>query len=643
MAHRSSAPPPVIMVRVPWFVGATRRKVARKRSKGETSPYLGPITKTELTAHDSGVVLSNTDPEAERDPPTAPTPVSFPSQAPRSSPSSWSNDTPPPQLQPIFARVLKPSDISDAHLEALNIQVDSPCPPDELLHHAPDGTSYLPPLSPDQAITPASYADATKVDAASTKRRKDFDERLVELRIDNDTGYRVITRTTKPGNRPPRLGYMRKFWEGLESMSQYWDTGLDQYYEGPAPSADEKIEKGTKRQKLDSSQASQVTVPIFGKGHNKENDAGSESKSEEAATLDEASQTPLPENDDLLTGLENALLDLPERATSSTPEPRTCLRYKGRRTGTGRDMPDQFRTDTVKAFVEGVVWAFQCNVAAPRQMPIVQMNKLNLPVRQSAGVFRVPKERSKARSGWLEGPITCIQVRAETDFEAADLSEFQSKTKARLDVMRELGGLLQCAQERHRQGKTEVQPGQGKWWTEKKRWGGGNGGEVEAQQGNSDTKDVLQMAEEMITGRSSKTRKKKTPAMLWKELKCGSKLWDAKMDYEAVGKDPTSDFDEIFMVSALNHHISILKLTVHGAYIDYLLTEQLPNPMPSDPAWCAPRLQRTQWYDLLDIEQRVQAFCVLWGIMAYLTRDVNTTARPMEGDVDVDMPEVVGT
>ncbi|KAK4498117.1 hypothetical protein PRZ48_010773 [Zasmidium cellare] len=627
MAHRTSAPPPVIMVRVPWFVGATRRKVGRKRSTGKISDS-GPSANPSLTPRDSGVVLSNTNPEEERDPPTAATPVSFPSQTPITSTASWSNDTPPAQLRPIFSRVMKPSDISDAHLQALNIQVDSPCSPDELLSQAPDGTSYFPPLSPDQAITAASYADATKVDAASAKRRKDFDERLAELRIDNDTGYRIITRTTKPGIKPPRLGYMRKFWEGLESMSQYWDTGLDEYYEGPAPFADEKAKKGSKRQKLDSPRASQVTIPIFGRGHNKENDAGSDAKSEEIATLDEASQTPLPESDDLLANLEQAL-NLP---TSATPEPRTCLRYKGRRTGTGREMPDQFRTDTVKAFVEGVVWAFQCNVAAPRQMPIVQMNKLNLPVRQTAGVFRVPKERSKARSGWLEGPIMCIQVRPETDFDAADLSPFQSRTKARLDMMRELGGLLQCAQERHRQGKTEVQPGLGKWWTEKPRWGGGPGGKVETQLGNSDTKDVLQMAEEMVSGRSSKTRKKKTPAMLWKELKCGSKLWDAKMDYEAVGKDPNSEFDEIFMVSALNHHISILKLTVHSAYIDYLLTEQLPDPLPSDRSWCAPRLQRTQWYDLMDIEQRVQAFRALWGIMAFLTRDVNTARTDLEGD-----------
>ena len=33
--------------------------------------------------------------------------------------------------------------------------------------------------------------------------------------------------------------------------------------------------------------------------------------------------------------------------------------------------------------------------------------------------------------------------------------------------------------------------------------------------------------------------------MLWKELRPGSKVWDEKMDYEAIGKDPNSQYDEV--------------------------------------------------------------------------------------------------
>lgn len=80
-------------------------------------------------------------------------------------------------------------------------------------------------------------------------------------------------------------------------------------------------------------------------------------------------------------------------------------------------------------------------------------------------------------------------------------------------------------------------------------------------------------------------------------------------------------------MSSLNHHISILKLTVHDAYIQYLQSETFPDPVPLDKDWCSPTLQRTQWFDLLDVDERVQAFRALWGVTAYLTRDIDSSAE----------------
>lgn len=94
---------------------------------------------------------------------------------------------------------------------------------------------------------------------------------------------------------------------------------------------------------------------------------------------------------------------------------------------------------------------------------------------------------------------------------------------------------------------------------------------------------------------------------------------------------------QIFMVSSLNHHISILKLTVHEAYLDFLETEKIPThfrpdpPIPADQGWCSPRLERTQWYDLFNVDERVQAFRALWGAMAYLSREIE---RPTAGGAD---------
>ena len=83
----------------------------------------------------------------------------------------------------------------------------------------------------------------------------------------------------------------------------------------------------------------------------------------------------------------------------------------------------------------------------------------------------------------------------------------------------------------------------------------------------------------------------------------------------------------LFRSSSLNHHISILKLTIHAAYVDYLTSAALPEPLPEDPEWSQPKLQRTEWFDLFDVEQRVEAFQGLWGVMAYLTREVGQTSQ----------------
>lgn len=83
------------------------------------------------------------------------------------------------------------------------------------------------------------------------------------------------------------------------------------------------------------------------------------------------------------------------------------------------------------------------------------------------------------------------------------------------------------------------------------------------------------------------------------------------------------------MVSSLNHHISILKLRVHPLYLEYLTEGTLPQVTPSDPDWCSPKLQRTRWLDLFDVNDRNEAMRGLWGIMSYLMRAQEKPDVPM--------------
>lgn len=76
-------------------------------------------------------------------------------------------------------------------------------------------------------------------------------------------------------------------------------------------------------------------------------------------------------------------------------------------------------------------------------------------------------------------------------------------------------------------------------------------------------------------------------------------------------------------MSSLNHHISVLKLRVHSAYLHYLQTSELPDGV--DQSWSNPTIYRSKWFDLFDVDDRLEALRLVWGIMGYLARsDVST-------------------
>jgi hypothetical protein len=79
------------------------------------------------------------------------------------------------------------------------------------------------------------------------------------------------------------------------------------------------------------------------------------------------------------------------------------------------------------------------------------------------------------------------------------------------------------------------------------------------------------------------------------------------------------------MVSSLNHHISVLCLRVHPSYLQHLTEGTLPDEAPSDPGWFSPKLQRTRWFDLFNVDDRTEAMRGLWGIMSYLMRKEEKT------------------
>jgi hypothetical protein len=153
--------------------------------------------------------------------------------------------------------------------------------------------------------------------------------------------------------------------------------------------------------------------------------------------------------------------------------------------------------------------------------------------------------------GWLEGPVLGISCRGETDFDGGNADPV-------LDTLRETGALLLIAQERAREGRKEIKPGEGKWWTTVPRWGGGPGGEVgealatvasvdstaEKSTDVTDSKSLLE-SRGRPKSRGGSSHRRVTAGEAWKILRPSVGFWDPRVEYLAIGKEKDLANDEV--------------------------------------------------------------------------------------------------
>lgn len=562
-----------------------------------------------------GLLAGQHDCHQEREPPPRPTPLTFPT-LPSLSPAA----TPSPDLPARLLALKKPADVDVDVLKAFNVSFQPiVCDFDTLLLSvSEEAVAYLPPVSwfdpPEKPAQEKEFLSGTRSALSNGRKpptRKEFHTRLKELYFENADAFANLTRKTAPGQAPLRLAYFRKFWEGLDNMAYYWDTTLDEYLPPKLDGANSP----------DSSQDGTLT----------------EEPRKKAKTLDETTKddTPIVEAQPTSIRSSNSTpaRTAPPRVpwanktdTSSEKRPdKSQGTYRGYRIGNGPQMPEQYRLECVRSFLEAISWPFGVTFSPHRRPPVLCVKNIKFPVRMNTTGWRAPLDRTKARQSWIEGPVLGIQCRPDTSFGFTGSLEKASI----LDMTRELGGLLLLAQERAREGKTEKQGGEEKWWVTRPRWGGGPGGEVGEAAGANDnsqskTEEKPEKPEklEKLSRVSLGTRERRRPSPIeqWKTLKPGFPVWDPRTVYEAIGKDPDVEWDEVFMISSLNHHISVLKLRVHPLYTQYLLEGNLPNKSEAGYAWASPVLHRTRWYDLFNVRDRVEAMRGLWGVMGYLMR-----------------------
>jgi hypothetical protein len=466
---------PTMAKETSWFVGFTKRPSpdATPNTTSNSTPLREQVAGSEVdrlaNQLSAGATIKGPDPEEERDPPPRPVPLVFPKTFPKVT-VRWSSDHPPPNFQQLFASIQRPEAILTWHLRALNCRQLTGRSRDALLPWKPDGTSYFP-----------TTADMM------------FAERIAELNITNDAAFRSLSKTTKLGDRAPRLAWTRKFWLALHNMSEYWCVDGEEYYD--------------------------IQVPV--------------------------------------------------KLGSEQPT-KTVQRYKGRRTANGHDMPDSYRADTGKAFVESVTGAFLCRVEAPyfpsgpkRFAPSLQVGNLEQPVRLTAVVMRLPTDRDRYRAGFKEGPVMGVLERNTTHFGGARGLDV-SWRKSEYDLLREIGAMLLIAQQRAHEGQAAPTRSEGEWYTTKPRWGGGSGSKLPAlQQSEDDYKEILNRLDALerleggppakevsiLEAEMKVVRERHKRAQIQeqalKDMRPPPSLWHDKTDYKAIGKPRKAPYDEV--------------------------------------------------------------------------------------------------
>lgn len=461
------------------------------------------------------------DAEKERRAPPPPTPLDFPSYE-LPPVTETASEAPFRDLHSLLLAVRKPQDISAAHLQALNLEVRSDVPAADIIPQ--DRLKDLPPLpwedgeqSQPTAGTPASDAPRLSNGYPYPPRDK-FDIVKKELLFDNDDAFREVARLSpRPGRERIRLTQSRKFWAALDRLAQYWDASMDNYIERPRPGnntgSDDKMQ-------TDNEQPS--------------------TNADESNKMDIDSEVVNPESN---------------QKEANDEEKSTETMYTGRRIGTGSEMPEDIREETIRGFIEMVAWPFGCQVTIPTNPPRLVIQNLLFPVRQTVVAGRAPSDRQVAKKGILEGPLLLAQCRPETMFREPGQA-IGNGAQEICDLFREVGGLLLTAQERAREGATEVKPGEGKWWTTTPRWGGAPNEGVTGDASNSDDKppsengnihkrSKLDHALSSSRRSGSGSSRRLSTSEKWKIIAPGQSLWDRKIRYMQIGKPKDSPFDDV--------------------------------------------------------------------------------------------------
>lgn len=342
-------------------------------------------------------------------------------------------------------------------------------------------------------------------------------------------------------------------------------------------------------------------------------------------------------------------------------------------------MPEKFREELVKNFIEPICWGYNTCLLSPRAAPKVQFQKTRFMTRLDLFGYVNPVLQAERKMGMVEGPLFAIQCRHEDHFvypggpqckedspppspPPHDEVQVQENLKSDTD------------------GDVPMKEGSSATTTgSNSSSGNSSGSDPDGDSGNDDSTSKysreppttageqleLEAAEKREQDRLLKLSQSRLKAAKRNEeqkirIKKGSwpqgDVWDVlkevggllctaqerrkggkgadgigkgkverKTRYRAVGRESTW-WDDIFLISSVHRHISFTHLHIAAPYLHFLEKGSLPNPnheliKDEKSEWCDLKLRKTRWFDLGNPTDRVEAARLISGMLAFLLRN----------------------
>ncbi|KIX91980.1 uncharacterized protein Z520_12307 [Fonsecaea multimorphosa CBS 102226] len=598
--------------------------------------------------------------ERERNPPPKPIPLEFPNYVPPRCNSPLTRQ----HIKNVcgeLASIRKLPDIRDDHLAHLNIH---------LLQHVP-----LPELVPNKQFhsRPLLYDN-------------DLTAMLEELEVGNEDAYREVLRLAPlEGRKKPRLAYSRNFFASLEDMSRYWDYSKDNYYEVES-SATEDQAKDTeqKTEYIEKSVSNATDIEMQDPVENSQS-SGQEIGQTANHNHSPDSQAPMfplempsrPKMKQVYKGqrLGNGEQMSPGTRVSAVRNLLKMAVHKFNCRDYDVSPREKLRIHNIN--IPSVSYNF-CVAKLPTDTKLLRARMVEGPV---MAVHCRHEVRFKSRDGLLSATSDFVGEKFDLFREIGGMLMLAKQRAREGQTLSKEPGEHQWWAIKSRWGGGETRWGQlasevfededPSWSPGERRLQLGKREEEEEERRKAEAAAAADLKnlkpEDLMSGPASpserpKKKKKSGEAgaspkdkaeykdgrrlmyvpplrrkwyQEWLKVRPNGPYWDEKVIHRRIGKQSQDEgppgWDDIFMISAANHHACILKLSVHEKYLDWLETggqvdARAESQETASKADVHQRqehvlyVSRSPWLDLFDVEQRKELLVGIWRILSWINR-----------------------